>query len=502
MQNNPPSGTPHSGAPGGDSSVNISRSGAMEIATDTSLANGTYSSEIGGENALLVTNGTVSLDSPTITKSGDESSESSDFYGTNAAVLVSGGTLNISGGSVSTNGSHANGVFAYSSGIVSLEEVSITTDGNNSGGIMVTGGGTLSAKALTVSTKGNSSAAIRSDRGGGTMTIEGGSFLTNGTGSPAIYSTANISVKDAELTATASEGVVIEGSNSVLLDGVTLVDTNNTLNGNSETYKNIFIYQSMSGDAEEGTGTLSAKNSSITTNQGDTFFITNTTANISLENNLFLNNDASSAFLRAEAGKWGTSGNNGGIVTLSATNQVIEGDIILDNLSSLTMSLTSSYYMGIINGANSARSVSVTLDKDSNLILAGDTYLSSLTNADSSNMNIYANGFSLYVAGSEVEVNGSKAPEVPEVALESTETETVEAVTIEDASGEKETNLVPFIVGGAALVVIIIAVVALVLHGKKKNAGPGPDSDSLNFPPETTSLPPVSPDGSAGPNMV
>ena len=460
------------GAPGGSNSSSVTHTGATEIGSDTELSNSTYTSVTGGENALLVTGGSVALTNPTVTKSGDESSESSDFYGTNAAVLVSGGNLTISGGSITTSGSHANALFSYNEGAINVTNMTIKTSGNNSGGIMVTGGGTLLATDTVVETSGNSSAAIRSDRGGGVVTVAGGSYTTSGVGSPALYSTASISVNGAKLISIASEGVVIEGSNSVTLFDATLTDTNTTLNGNSETYKNIFIYQSMSGDAEEGTGSFSAFDSQITTNKGDTFFVTNTTAEISLQNNRIINNDETSAFLRAQAGKWGTSGSNGGIVTLAAENQVIEGDIILDNISSLTMSLTSSYYMGVINGANTARSVSVTLDANSNLVLAGDTYLSSLTNADVLNKNIYSNGCKLYVDGSEVSINGSEAPEVPEVIVDESETE--DATTTAETTGttETSTNYLPFIVGGAAILIIIVAVVAMVLHEKKKKQVP------------------------------
>ena len=500
MQNNSPSGTPPEkpsgdGGQGGPTATasNVTHTGATTLSETASTDAQTYASVTGGENALLVTAGEVTLNSPTVTKSGDESSEDSDFYGTNAAVLATGGVININGGSVETSGAHANGIFAYGDGKIVVKNTTVKTTSNNSGGIMVTGGGYLEAENVTVTTAGNSSAPIRSDRGGGTMTVTGGSFTSNGIGSPAIYSTADINVSGAALTATSSEGVVIEGSNSVHLENVTLTDTNNSLNGNSETYKNIFIYQSMSGDASEGTGTFSANNSTITTNQGDTFFVTNTTANISLENNRIVNNDASSAFLRAQSGKWGTAGANGGIVKLSLTKQVAEGDIVLDSVSSLSLVLSDqSFYMGIINGANTAQSIDVTLDATSQLILAGDSYINTLTNADSTNMNIYSNGYKLYVAGSEVEINGSEAPEVPEASESTTGIKDwKEAIDSGDDSrtlcldeGGCGTNYAPFIVGGIALLVIIGAIVAFVIHNKKKKGGPT-QGDSV-----------ISPDGS------
>ena len=410
----PPDGAGGQGGPGGGSSASVSYTGANTIDSSTTQSDPSYTSSTGGENSLLVSGGESTLTNITVTKSGDESDENSDFYGTNAAVLVyNGATLNIEGGSVTTDGAHANGVFAYGTGTVNISNVTINTSANNSGGIMVTGGGTLNANDLTVETQGNSSAAIRSDRGGGTITVDSGSYTTNGQGSPAIYSTADITVNNANLTATSSEGVVVEGANSVTLNNTVLTDTNNSLNGQSETYKNIFLYQSQSGDAAEGTSYFTANNSTIVTNKGDTFYITNTTSVINLTNNAIVNNDSTGVLLRAESAAWGSSGSNGGKVTFHLSHQTAEGDIVADSVSTLAMTLSDgSTYKGTINGANQAGSLSLELDENSVIVLTGDSYVSSLTNAVSDNSNIYLNGYTLYVGGTAVSANEGTAPEV------------------------------------------------------------------------------------------
>lgn len=82
-----------------------------------------------------------------------------------------------------------------------------------------------------------------------------------------------------------SNVVVIEGKNRVSLNDCTLIDSNTKLNGQSTTYKNVFLYQSMSGDAASGKSEFSSKNSFITTKKGDSFYVTNTNAYIYLENN-------------------------------------------------------------------------------------------------------------------------------------------------------------------------------------------------------------------------
>ena len=321
-----------------------SYSAIKEIITDETIENGEFTSANADENTILATgNVTATLSDITVTKTGDsDGGDNTSFYGTNSAILAKdGATLNIVNASINTNATGANGVFSYGGSAttnnnnsdgttINISDSTITTNKDNSGGIMTTGGGIMNAENLTVTTAGTSSAAIRSDRGGGTVTVNQGTYKTTGKGSPAIYSTADITVKNSNLIATASEGVVIEGKNSVTLENTTLTDTNNTLNGQSTTYKNIFLYQSMSGDAADGQAVFTAKNSTITTNQGDSFYVTNTTAEINLENNKIINNDSTGNFLRIQKDSWGNSGSNGGDVTLNLTNQEVEGNIVVE----------------------------------------------------------------------------------------------------------------------------------------------------------------------------
>ncbi len=451
----------------GSSSSSVSYSGTTELKETTNVSSTTYTSSTGGKNALLISGGTITASNLTITKTGDSSDENADFYGTNAAVLVyNGATLNMTGGTVTTTGGHANAVFAYGTGIININDTVINTTNNNSGGIMVTGGGTLNAKNLTVLTQGNSSASIRSDRGGGTLTLTSGTYTTNGTGSPAIYSTANITANDADLVSNASEGVVIEGANSVSLNHVNLTDNNTTLNGNSETYKNIFLYQSQSGDATTGTSSFNATESNITTQNGDTFFVTNTKASITLSGNTFTN--ASGDFLRVQAGKWGTSGSNGGDVTLNLNGQNINGNIIIDDISTLTMNLTSgSYYRGIINSGNLAAKVDLTLTGKDIIVLNGDSYVTSLTNEDNTNSNIYSNGYTLYVNGVAVTTNTNAAP------TSNGSEELITTTTTSESSAETQiTNTsatFDFSKYIIFVVLILIIAISIVIMGKRRN---------------------------------
>ena len=391
-------------------------SSVTSITEDTTIKDKEYTSNTSEENALSISKAKVTLDGISITKTGDSTSgDNSNFYGTNSAIIAKdGATLNIKNSNIKTDADGANGVFSYGGSAttnnsssdgttINISDTKITTTGDNAGGIMTTGGGTTNAVNLDIETSGTSSAAIRSDRGGGTVTVNGGTYKTTGKGSPSIYSTANISVANATLTSTSSEGVVIEGKNSVTLENVSLTDTNNTLNGQSTTYKNIFLYQSMSGDAADGNASFIAKNSKIITNKGDTLYVTNTTASITLLNNTIINNDKTGNFLRIQKDSWGNNGTNGGNVTLTLKNQNVTGNIVVDSISTLNMSLTSkSYFEGAINTDNTAKSITLKLDKNSKIKLTTDTYVTSLEDADETYANIDLNGYKLYVNNVEL----------------------------------------------------------------------------------------------------
>ena len=399
------------------SSSNISYSSKNNITESSTLTSGTYNSSDADENALLVSGDIeVNLSNITVTKEGDsDGGDNSNFYGTNSAIIAKDGALlTLKSINVTTNASGANGVFSYGGSAtttntssdnttINISDSTITTKKDNSGGIMTTGGGITNATNLTINTAGTSSAAIRTDRGGGTVTVDSGTYKTSGQGSPAIYSTANITVKNATLIATASEGIVIEGKNSVTIDNVELTDTNNKLNGNSTTYKNIFLYQSMSGDADTGNAEFTASNSTITTNQGDSFYVTNTSAVINLTNNTIVNNDSTGNFLRVQKDSWGTNGSNGGSVNLNLNDQEVIGNIVIDSLSILNMTMkSSSSYEGTINGDNIAKTISLELDSLSKIKLTGDSYVTSLTDSDTSYNNIDFNGYKLYVNGQAI----------------------------------------------------------------------------------------------------
>ena len=372
----------------GETASNITYTANKEISEDSIIESGEYSSTTSNENAIITTGDIdVNLSNITVDKTGDSNGgDSSNFYGNNSAILAkNGANLTIKNATITTEADGANGVFCYGGSAttnnsssdgttITISDSTITTTGDNAGGIMTTGGGTVK--------------------------VNGGTYTTTGNGSPSIYSTADITVNDATLVAKASEGIVIEGANTVTINNCDLTDSNTKLNGQSTTYKNIFLYQSMSGDASNGNATFTAKNSKITTNNGDTFYITNTTATINLTNNTIVNNDSTGNFLRAQKDSWGNTGSNGGNVTLTMTQQNAKGNIVIDSISTLDMTMSeNSYYEGTINESNEVKSITLKLDATSKIKLTGNSYITSLEDDDTTYSNIDFNGYKLYVNG-------------------------------------------------------------------------------------------------------
>ena len=388
--------------------------GTEETVT-TDEAGQTFDNNEDGGHAIEVDGKTDEYSKATVKKTGDSEGDEADFYGENSAIFATNkAQLTLSDMNITTNGTHANAVFSYGEGtVVDISDSNIETSGNCSGGIMTTGGGTMNATNLTIHTTGRSSAAIRSDRGGGTVTVNGGNYTTEGLGSPAIYSTADITVNDASLTSTTSQGVVVEGKNSVTLNNVVLNADNNQHNSDkSDVFEAVMIYQSMSGDAAEGLAKFSATGGQISNANGDVFFVNNTATDIALSN-VNITNNGGGVFLRAAAAGWGNEGSNGGKVNLTATSQKIDGDMIIDDISALNLYLgDGSAFNGAINSDGAAGDVYVELSGGSKWILTGDSYIKSLTcDADS----IDLNGYTLTVDGKEYAEGSASSGEPVEI---------------------------------------------------------------------------------------
>ena len=418
-QGGPENGAPGAGGPGGGAqSAPTFYSSVKEFTSDTEETGQSYISEGTDESAVLVSNGAnVTLKDFTVNRTSEDSKggDSSSFYGVGASILVTDGTVDLKGGTITSDADGAAGAFAYDKGTVNISDTAITTTGNTAGGIHAAGGGTVNAENLTVHTSGESSAAIRSDRGGGTMRVKGGSYTSSGTGSPAVYCTADIEVEDAKLTAENSEAVCIEGLNSLSL-------TNCDLSGHiQENEQNdcdwtVILYQSMSGDSEVGNAVLNMTGGSLTSENGGLFYTTNTESTFYLNNVNITPSSNNEFFLKctgnANKRGWGQSGANGADCSFTAENQKMEGDVVWDSISNLDFKMTNGSTLtgGFVQdescaGNGGSGTADLSIDATSTWIVTKDSQLSSLTNkgtikdAEGKTVTIKGSDGTVYVQG-------------------------------------------------------------------------------------------------------
>ena len=386
-------GAPGQGGPGGQSQGVDSYTAVNEYIEDTTVSNDTIESTGTDENAALISSGAnVTLDNDTITRTSADSQggDNSSFYGVGAAVLATEGTAYVKDGSVTTDAAGGAGLFAYDDGTVYASGTTVETTQDTSGGVHVAGGGTLYGWDLDVETNGESSAAIRSDRGGGTMVLDGGNYVSNGVGSPAIYSTADIAVSNASLTANGSEAVCIEGLNSIHLYDCDLTGNMSDLDQNDNTWT-VILYQSMSGDSEVGNSTFQMDGGSLTSENGGVFYTTNTESTITL-NNVDINyNDDNEFFLQCTGNTnqrgWGQAGANGADCHFTGISQDMQGNVIWDSISDLDFYLTdgSSLTGAVVDdesyaGEGGEGYCNVYVSADSTWTVTGDSTVSSLEN--------------------------------------------------------------------------------------------------------------------------
>ena len=382
------------GAPGGQSQGVDSYDTANTYDSDREVSDTSLESTGTDENAALVSSGAnVTFNNIDITRNSSDSTggDNSSFYGVGAALLATDGNAYVKGGTVTTDAAGGAGLFAYGDGTVYAADTTIKTTQDTSGGIHAAGGGKLYAWDLNVETDGESAAAIRSDRGGGTMVVDGGTYTSNGVGSPAVYCTADIAVKDATLTANGSEAVCIEGLNSLHLFNCDLTGNMSDLSQNDSTWT-VILYQSMSGDSEVGNSTFQMDGGTLTSKNGGVFYTTNTESDITLKDVDITYNNDNEYFLRCTGNNiergWGESGANGADCDFTAISQDMEGSVIWDTISQLDFYMTdgSNLTGAIIDDESFAGNggdgyCNVYVSDDSTWTVTGDSTVSKLSNA-------------------------------------------------------------------------------------------------------------------------
>ncbi len=358
---------------------------------------GTITAASKDQNAALAQNGgTLDLSGVTLSKSGsDEDGDSCNFYGLNSILLAVGKSSKayLSNSSLTASGSGSNGLFATDSAKIFANDLTISTEKDNSRGLDATYGGTIVANALKISTKGSHSAALATDRGGGNISVTDSSLKTAGSGSPLLYSTGTIEVNGVQGTASGSQIAGMEGYNTIRIKSSTLTSTNDAKTGSDPIKNGVIIYQSTSGDADTESSQkadFEAEASTLKTSitSGAMFYVTNTTAKVVLKDTKIQTGSSAVDLIRAEgnnSNNWGTAGSNGAKLTFTGISQDLSGNIVVDTISSLKFYLLDgSTYTGSTKieqntaGSSSGSPLSMYLSKDSTWTVTSSCQVSNL----------------------------------------------------------------------------------------------------------------------------
>lgn len=377
---------------GGGSSYSIgstSSTGYSQSSGTNSVSGQTYTSTGSDENAVQVTGGTFTMTDCTITKTGDysASSDNTSFYGVNSAVYVgstsAATTLTMTGGTITTNAKGANAAFAYGYGVLNISDVTIRNSANLSRGIHATGGGTIVAFNLDIVTEGSNSSVVATDRGGGTVTVDGGSYVTTGSDCAILYSTGTISASNATGSSAKGEVGVIEGDNTINI-------TNCNFSSGSSS-RGLMILQSGSGDSEGYNGAINITNSTITLTDSSAPLCeipTSITGTLTLDNTSLTVPSGVLMYVDYNT-RWSTYGGTGNLVL---KNGSYNGAVNADQYGTATVSVASTAtWTGSIDNSNVASSTTATVEGV--WILNADSYVDNLTIA--SGATVYTNGYSL-----------------------------------------------------------------------------------------------------------
>ena len=445
-QGSVPAAPPDGGGVGGADTMTYDYTGEMKgslVADNQEVEANTEKQRSDGndENTALVKNGgTLTLEKSTLEKAGASANDdNSNFYGLNSILLAvnENSFAYLSNSQLTASDKGSNGLFATDSGTIYANNNTITTEADNSRGMDATYGGTIIANKTSISTKGDHSAALATDRGGGNVSVTDSQFTTQGSGSPLVYSTGDIEVSNVEGTATGSQIAGMEGYNSIQIYNSKLISKLTGTTGSDPVANGVIIYQSTSGDAEASTGETAkfeAVNSTLkSATEGTMFYVTNTEANIILEDNTLDFDSDKAALLTIQgnnANNWGTAGSNGGKVNFTGINQELSGKISVDSISSLNLALTEgTTYSGEteittneVNTAASETPITVTIDKTSKWVMTADSQITNL-NLESGGEIVDEDGKSAtIIAGGETVVEGTGSTTLTVTGTYSTQT--------------------------------------------------------------------------------
>ena len=381
--------------PGG--STDTIPDGAAYILNDGStvtLTNETLSTTESDYNVVQVTNGNLTLNNCTITKTGDTNSTDGDatsFYGINSAVyakaLNTTSVITMNGGSITTNSKGSNAVFAWRGATIYVNDVTIHNYERVSRGLHATYEGVIVATNVDITTESETSSTIATDRGGGTVTVTGGSATAKGNRSAVLYSTGTITANNLTGVSELGEIADVEGDNGVIINNCTMTS------GSSE--RGLMMLQSGSGDAQGSNAYITVTASTLTTTDADaplcevptknvgTLTLTDVTLSVASGKLMYVDYNT----------QWTTKNGTGNLLMYTTQDAwTYEGSVDADSYSNVNATVGENVtWKGCMDNDNDAMSSSVTVNANGVWVLTEDSYVDELVN----NGTIYTAGHNL-----------------------------------------------------------------------------------------------------------
>ncbi|MBO6190309.1 MAG: hypothetical protein J6N92_05825 [Alloprevotella sp.] len=390
-----PGGSGGSGGSSGGGTSTDAPDGAYYVLSDGSTVTKTgetLSTSTSDYNVVQVTSGTLNLNTCVLTKTGDTSRTDGDatsFYGTNSAVYAGGSNavVNITDCTVTTNSKGSNAVFSYNGATINIDGITIDNTSSVSRGLHCTYGGAIIASNVDITTRSETSSTIATDRGGGTVSVTGGTATAKGNNSAVLYSTGTITATNLTGVSEQGEIAVVEGDNGVVITDCTMTS------GSSK--RALMMLQSGSGDAEGTNAYITVSNSSLnvtgestplcevpTLNNG-TLTLTDVTLSVPSGVLMFVDYNT----------QWSTYGGYGHLILKTTQGSWgYTGSVDADSYSHATVEVGNGVtWRGTMDADNNAASATVTVDDGGTWVLTGNSYVSTLVN----NGTIYTNGYSL-----------------------------------------------------------------------------------------------------------
>lgn len=386
--------------PPSDSSPTYPQGATYTLSKDTTvtLTNQNLSCSTQYYNVIQVSNGTLNLKGCTFTKTGSGSSgDNSSFYGNNSTVYAGSASstgysstssasdvvINITNCTINSSSQGANAVFATNGATINVDTVVINNSTSVSRGLHCTYGGTIVASNVDITTQSETSSTIATDRGGGTVTVTGGTATAEGSNSAVLYSTGTITANNLTGVSKQGEIAVVEGDNSVTINGCTMTS------GSSN--RGLMMLQSGSGDAQGSNAYITVIGSTLITTGEDvplcevptlnTGTLTLTDATLTVPSGILMYVDYNT--------QWSTYGGTGNLILKTTQDTwTYNGYAEADSYSNVTVTVGSNViWNGTVNEDNEAASVTVTVESGAVWNLDDDAYVTTLVNNGTINCN-------------------------------------------------------------------------------------------------------------------